>query len=59
MIFIILHQYHLGKNYLKNIGKSVWIDQRITEINDECLRVAELKGGARRESLLLLKPKIN
>jgi len=59
MILIILHRHHLGKNYLKNIGKSMWIDQRIWEINDECLRVAELKGGVREESLLLFKPDIN
>jgi hypothetical protein len=53
MIFIILHQYHLGKNYLKNIGKSVCIDQRIGEINDECLRVAELKGGSKKRILAI------
>ncbi len=25
MIFIILHRHHLGKNYLKNIRKSVGV----------------------------------
>jgi hypothetical protein len=38
----------LGKNYLKNIRKSMGIDQRIGEINDECLRVAESKRGSKR-----------
>jgi len=35
------------------------VDQRIWEVNDECLRVAELKGGVRGESLLLFEPEIN
>ena len=26
MTFIILHRHHLGKNYLKNIRESIWID---------------------------------
>jgi hypothetical protein len=35
------------------------MDQRILEINDDCLRVAELKRGSKRRMLLLLKPEIN
>jgi hypothetical protein len=26
MVVIILHPHHLGKNYLKNIRESIWID---------------------------------
>jgi len=35
----------LGKNYLKNIRESIWID---LESNGECLRGDELKRGIKR-----------
>lgn len=31
----------------------MWIDQRIWEINDECLRVAELRRGSKRRILAI------
>jgi hypothetical protein len=48
----------LGKNYLKNIGKSMRPALSVWEIDEECSRVAELKRGG-GEALLLFKPEIN
>jgi hypothetical protein len=55
MVFIIFHQHHLGKDYLKDIRESIWIG----EIGGECFRGDKLRRGMRGESLPLLEPEIN
>jgi hypothetical protein len=50
MVFIILHQHHLGKNYLKNIRESIWID------TFDGAKPRFLNRGKKRRSVSTLSP---
>src|SRR4030043_1496281 len=50
MVVIILHQHYLGKNYLKNIRESIWID------TFDGAKPRFLNRGKKRRSVSTLSP---